>query len=224
MAQGQDQVTQPRQPLSRERVMDTAVALADEGGVATLSMRRLGRALGVEAMALYRHVANKSEIIDGIVDRVFAEIELPTDGPDWKAAMRRRAISAREALTRHPWAIGLMESRARPGPATMRHHDSVIRALREGGFSVAATAHAYNLLDSYIYGFALQQRNLPFASPAEVAEVAKGIIESFPAAEYPHLAELTFEHILKPGYDYGDEFEFGLDMILESLERLRNGH
>jgi AcrR family transcriptional regulator len=208
-----------RTPLSRERVLHAAIVLADQGGVEALTMRTLGQALGVEAMSLYRHVANKHEIVDGIVDRVFSEINLPPDGIDWKTAMRQRAVSAREALSRHPWAIGLMESRTNPGPATLRHHDAVIGTLRRAGFSIAMAAHAYSLLDSYVYGFALQQKNLPFATSEEVAEVAQNILEQFPADEYPYLAEMTFEHVMKPGYDYGDEFEFGLDLVLDGLER-----
>ena len=206
-----------RNRLSRERVLRAAIDLADQGGVEALTMRTLGQALGVEAMSLYRHVDDKSDIVDGIVDLVFAEIEMPCDGTDWKRAMRERAISARAALARHPWAIGLMESRTSPGPATLRHHDSVLGCLRQSGFSIELAAHAYSLLDSYIYGFALQQKNLPF-SGSEIAEMAVSIVEQFPADEYPHLAEITFEHVMKPGYDYGDEFAFGLDLILDALE------
>jgi len=136
--------------------------------------------------------------------------------------MRRRAIAAREALARHPWAIGLMESRRTPGPATLRHHDAVIGCLREADFSILMTAHAYSALDSYIYGFALQQASLPFKSSDEVVEVAENIFSTFPADTYPHLAELMVEHALRPGYDYADEFEFGLDLILDGLERVRD--
>ena len=206
-----------RNRLSRERVLRAAIDLADQGGVEALTMRTLGQALGVEAMSLYRHVDDKSDIVDGIVDLVFAEIEMPCDGTDWKRAMRERAISARASLARHPWAIGLMESRTSPGPATLRHHDSVVGCLRQSGFSIELAAHAYSLLDSYIYGFALQQKNLPF-SGSEIAEMAVSIVEQFPADEYPHLAEIAFEHVMKPGYDYGDEFAFGLDLILDALE------
>jgi AcrR family transcriptional regulator len=214
--------TKPRIPLSRERVLRSAVAFADQGGIASLSMRKLGDALGVEAMSLYNHVANKSELLDGMVDLVFSEIDLPSGGADWKTAMRQRAVSARQALSRHRWAIGLMESRASPGPATLRHHDAVIGSLRHAGFSIEMAAHAYSALDSYIYGFALQEASLPFDTAAETAEVAEMIFKQFPADEYPHLTELTVEHVLQPGYDYGNEFEFGLDLILDGLERARN--
>src|SRR5215472_9097154 len=142
-----------RAPLSRDRVLRAAVALADTGGISSLSMRKLGEALGVEAMSLYNHVASKGDLLDGMIDVVFGEIDLPPGDVDWKSAMRQRAISVREALRRHPWAIGLMESRTSPGPATLRHHDAVLGCLRGAGFSIEMTAHAYSLLDSYIYGF-----------------------------------------------------------------------
>jgi AcrR family transcriptional regulator len=214
--------TKPRIPLSRERVLRSAVAFADQGGIASLSMRKLGDALGVEAMSLYNHVANKNELLDGMVDLVFSEIDLPSGGAGWKTAMRQRAVSARQALSRHRWAIGLMESRASPGPATLRHHDAVIGSLRQAGFSIEMAAHAYSVVDSYIYGFALQEASLPFDTAEETAEVAQMIFKQFPADEYPYLAELTLEHVLQPGYDYGNEFEFGLDLILDGLERARN--
>jgi len=212
----------PRTPLSRERVLRAAVALADAGGIASLSMRRLAQELGVEAMSLYRHVRNKDDLVDGMVDLVFGEIGLPPRGDDWTTALRQRAIAAREVLARHPWLIGLMESRSQPGPATLRHHDVVIGRLREAGFSIAMAAHAYSVLDSYIYGFAFQQATLPFKTPAEVAEVAERIVRHFPPEAYPHLAELAVRHLLQPGYDYADEFAFGLDLILDGLERLRD--
>jgi AcrR family transcriptional regulator len=212
-----------RIPLSRERVLLAAVALADEGGLGTLSMRRLGEALGVEAMSLYNHVANKDELLDGMVDLVFGEIDLPSDQADWKTEMRQRAESARQALRRHPWAIALMSSRTSPGPATLRHHDAVIGSLRTAGLSVQMAAHAFSLIDSYIYGFALQEATLPLGdTEQETMEVAKTMMAQVPADVYPNLTELTVEHILQPGYDYGDEFEFGIDLILEGLERARD--
>src|SRR5579862_8977392 len=146
-----------RVPLSRDRVLLAAVAFADEHGIASLSMRKLGDVLGVEAMSLYNHVANKDQLLDGMVDVVFGEIDLPAGGADWKTAMRERAQSARQALGRHPWAIAQMSTRTSPGPATLRHHDAVIGALRTAGFSIAMTAHAFSAIDSYIYGFALQE-------------------------------------------------------------------
>ena len=214
--------TETRAPLSRDRVLRAAVAFADESGIASLTMRKFGEALGVEAMSLYNHVANKDELLDGMVDLVFSEIDLPPRGVDWKTAMRQRAVSARQALARHRWAIGLMESRTSPGPATLRHHDAVIGSLRGAGFSIEMAAHAFSVLDSYIYGFALQEANLPFGTAEETAEVAQMILAQLPADEYPHLTELTVGHVLQPGYDYGDEFEFGLDLILDGLERVRD--
>jgi AcrR family transcriptional regulator len=206
--------------LNRERVLRAALAYADENGIGSLTMRKLGEALGVEAMSLYNHVASKAELLDGMIDLVFAEIGLPASGSGWRDAMRERAISARRVLSRHRWAIGLMESRSAPGPATLRHHDQVIGVLRRAGFSVALAAHAYSLLDSYIYGFALQEASLPFDTGENTAELARTIMAQLPAGEFPHLAELTVEHVLQPGYDYANEYEFGLDLILDGLERL----
>jgi AcrR family transcriptional regulator len=210
----------PRPALSRERVLRGAVTVADAGGLAGLTIRSLAEELGVKPMSVYHHVANKDEILDGIVDLVFNEIELPPADGAWRSAMRRRAESARQALKRHPWAIGLMESRTAPGPATLRHHDAVIGALRAGGFSVEMTAHAYALLDSYVYGFALQEASLPFKGPETVGEVAEPMMRQFPAGEYPHLVEMATEFVLQPGYDFGDEFEFGLNLILDALTRM----
>jgi AcrR family transcriptional regulator len=207
-----------RVPLSRERVLRTALKLADQGGLDACSMRKLGQELGVEAMALYYHFANKDEVLDGIVDLVFAEVDVPAAGADWRSAMRQRAISLRDVLARHRWAIGMMESRRHPGPANLRHHDAVIGNLRAAGFSVEMAAHAYSLLDAYIYGFALTKMNLPFG-PSDVAAVAETMLEPFPVNEYRNLVEFITEHAMKPGYDFGDEFEYGLDVILDGLER-----
>ncbi|MGW1545273.1 TetR/AcrR family transcriptional regulator [Streptomyces sp. NPDC002309] len=206
-----------REPLTRQRVLHAAVELADTSGLETLSMRKLGQAVGVEAMSLYNHVANKEDLLDGMVDLVFAKVELPTPGDDWREAMRQRAISLRLVLSRHRWAIGLMESRSTPGPATLRHHDAVLGCLRQGGFSLTLTAHAVSVLDSYIYGFALQEKTLPFDTPEETAELAQSIMSGFRDGEYPHLAEIASAHVMRPGYAYGDEFTFGLDLILDGL-------
>jgi AcrR family transcriptional regulator len=212
---------QRRAPLSRERVLHAAIALADRGGIEALTMRRLGEELAVEAMSLYNHVANKDDIIDGIVDLVFSEIMLPAGQADWKAPMRRRAISAHEALLRHRWAPSLMQSRTKPGPATLRHHDSVLGSLRGAGFTLVMAAHAISVIDGYVYGFALQQINIPLQSSEQVAEVGQNILQQL-GHEYPHLAEMITEHAMKPGYDYAEEFEFGLDLILDGLDRLRD--
>jgi AcrR family transcriptional regulator len=168
-------------------------------------------------MSVYYHVANKDEILDGIVDLVFGEIELPNAGGDWRAEMTTRARSARAALRRHPWAIGLMESRTAPGPATLRHHDAVLGTLLAAGFSREATAHAYALIDSYTYGFALQEAGLPFDGRDTVADVAEPIMDRFATGEYPHMLDMATNYYLRPGYDFGDEFEFGLSLILDGL-------
>jgi AcrR family transcriptional regulator len=211
--------SQSRTPLTRERVLQAALALADDSGIESLTMRKLGEAVGVEAMSLYNHVAGKADLLDGLIDLVFSEIELPRAADSWQTAMRKRAIAIRAALSRHRWAIGLMESRTSPGPATLRHHDAVLGCLRNARFPVELAAHAYSALDSYIYGFALQERGLPFDTPGETSELAQAMMAQFPAGEYPHLAELTVEHVLQPGYDYGSEYEFGLDLIIDGLDR-----
>jgi AcrR family transcriptional regulator len=213
-----------RTALSRERVLRGAVAIADGSGIGALTMRSLAQELGVKPMSLYYYVTSKDEILDGIVDLVFGEIELPSPDGDWRTEMRRRAISARSVLRRHPWAIGLMESRASPGPATLHHHDATIGTLRAAGFSVPMTAHAHALLDSYVYGFALQEAALPFTGPETVAEVAQPIARQLSADLYPNFAELVTELILQPGYDFGNEFEFGLGLILDALARSIPGY
>ncbi|WP_327674322.1 TetR/AcrR family transcriptional regulator C-terminal domain-containing protein [Kitasatospora sp. NBC_00458] len=182
-------------------------------------MRRLGEAVGVEAMSLYNHVADKEDLLDGMVDLVFGEVEPPAVGDHWHGAMRKRARSMRLALSRHRWAIGLMESRSNPGPATLRHYDAVLGCLRRGGLSLTLTAHAVSVLDGYVYGFALQEKALPLDSPEETAALAESIMSRFQEGEYPYLAEIATAHVLRPGYSYGDEFYFGLDLILDGLER-----
>jgi AcrR family transcriptional regulator len=211
-----------RPRLSRERVLTAAVGIADAGGLGGLTIRSLAQELDVKPMSVYHHVTNKDAILDGIVDLVFAEIELPPGDGDWRAEMRARATSARGALRRHPWAIGLMESRTSPGPATLRHHDAVLGSLRAGGFPVRLAGHAYAVLDSYVYGFAVQEAGLPFEGSEQVADLAESIMEGFDAGQYPHLTELAVEVVMQPGYDFGDEFDFGLDLILDGLARLKS--
>jgi AcrR family transcriptional regulator len=214
-----------RAPLSRERVLRAAVALADAAGVEALSMRRIAKELGVEAMSLYNHVANKEDLLNGIVDLVFAEIEPPTTDVDWKTAMRNRAMSTREALRRHPWANGLMEARSIPGPANLALHEAVLKCLREAGFSLPATVHAYSVQDAYIYGFALQENALPaqLDTPEGGAEVAqRQLRETALGAQFPYLLEMVGGHIATSGYDFAAEFAFGLDIILDGLEHLRD--
>jgi AcrR family transcriptional regulator len=192
---------------------------ADRGGLEELTMRKLADALHVAPMALYRHVANRDDLIDAMIDVVFSEIEVPSPAVDWRTAMRRRGISLRDALLRHRWATGLMESRARPGPANLGHHDAVLGILRASGFSLELAAHAYSALDSYIYGFALTKMNLPFDASTDMSEMADRMLEPFPADTYPHLVEFITDHAMKPDYDYGGEFENGLDLVLDGLER-----
>ncbi|WP_308466154.1 TetR/AcrR family transcriptional regulator C-terminal domain-containing protein [Rathayibacter soli] len=206
-----------RTPLNRERVLRGAVTIAGESGIGSLTIRSLAQTLGVKPMSLYHYVSNKDEILDGIVDLVFQEIELPSLEGEWRPELHRWAHGARRVLRRNAWAITLLESRTTPGPATLRHHDRIIGVLRGGGFSVKMTAHAYALLDSYLYGFALQEAALPFEGRDTAAGVAEPMMQLFAAGAYPHLVELATDHVLQPGYDFGDEFEFGLNLILDGL-------
>ena len=205
-------------PLSLDAVLQAAVEVADERGVAAVSMRAVAERLGVQAMSLYHYVHSKDEIIDALVGLIFAEIELPAPGEHWRAGMRHRAASARAVLGRHTWAVSLMDSRTSPNPATLRHHDAVIGCLRAAGFDIAGAATAFSLIDSYVYGFVIQEASLPFTTADELEEVAAGLLEHLPTDEFPHLAEM-FEHALRPGYSYADEFTVGLDLILDGLER-----
>jgi AcrR family transcriptional regulator len=221
-----------RAPLSKERVLQTAVAIARRDGLEALTMRRLADELGVGAMTLYHYVPNKETLLDGMVDIVFGEIELPTTDVDWRTAMRRRAISTREALNRHRWTVGLMESRTTPGLKSLRLHDAVLGCLREAGFSIELTIQAYSVQDAYIYGFALQEKSLPFETAEESAAVAEGQSREYVALarerqlgvladEFPYLAEVVAGHVAKVGYDFDEAFEYGLDLILDALERRR---
>lgn len=207
-----------RTRLTRSRVIAGAVALADDIGIQSFTIRKLAATLDVKPMTIYHHVAGKEAILDGMVDTVFDEIDHPPANADWKTAIRQRSLSARAALARHPWATPLMESRTTPGADTLRHHDAVIGCFRNSGFSIEMTAHAYALVDSYIYGFALQEANLPTTGGQELADLAEAILDPLPADSYPHLMELAAEHALKPGHDFRDEFEYGLDLILDGLE------
>lgn len=209
-----------RLPLSRQRVFQCAVDLADDSGIAALTIRSLAQNMGTKPMSLYYYVANKDEILDGIVDMVFSEVDLPSPEGDWRDEMHRRAHNMRAALKRHPWAVGLVESRSSPGPATLMHHEATLATLRAGGFSIRMTAHAYALLDSYIYGFAVQEASLPFEGRDTAAEITNPILERFSTGQYPHMVEIAVEHVLKPGYDFGDEFDFGLKLILDGLSNL----
>ena len=209
-----------RQRLTRDRVLGAALEVADEGGIAALTIRSLATRLDAKPMSVYHHVANKDEILDGIVDLVFAEIDLPVVGGEWRAEVRRRAASARDVLRRHPWAVPLLESRHTPGPATLRQHDAMIGTLRGGGFDVRAAAHAYALLDAFVYGFAIQEASLPFDGPEDVGPVAASLVEGMGDA-FPHLVEMATEVVLQPGYDFADEFDVGLDLVLTAVASLR---
>jgi AcrR family transcriptional regulator len=209
-----------RMPLSSARVLRAAVALADETGLASFSMRGLAHELGVVPMALYKHVANKEELLDGMVDVVFGEIELPAAELRWRSAMQRRAISTREALKRHSWAIGMMESR-QPGPANLRNHNAVMGCLREAGFSFEMAIHAYSAQDAYIYGFALQEKDLALETVTSAGEAAQRRVQAIDALDdYPYLAEIAAK-LPDSGYDADVEFVWGLDLMLDGLERLR---
>ena len=217
----QKKKTATRQPLSSARVLQAAVALADETGLEAFSMRALAQELGVVPMALYKHVANKDELLDGMVDNVFSEIAIPPEDSDWRSAMRSRAISTREALKRHSWAIGMMESR-HPGPANLRNHNAVMGCLRKAGFPFKLAIHAYSVQDAYIYGFALQERDTGFETPDSAAEAVQRRAQTIGALEnYQYLVEIATE-LPASGYDNAVEFAWGLDLILDGLERLRH--
>ena len=209
-----------RSPLTKDRVLKAAIRLADKGGIDSLSMRRLGQELGVEAMSLYNHVKNKDEVLDGIVEAVVGEVELPSADADWKAALRQNAISAHEALMRHPWAAGLWWRRAE-GPDRMRGAEFMLRTLREAGFSEELTYHAYHVLVGHILGFSLQAISFPIESKEELQELAADFLQDFPADEYPYLAEHIRQHV-DPGDSDRGAFAFGLDLILDGLERMRD--
>lgn len=213
-----------RPALSRERIVDAAVQVADRGGLAQVSMRNVGRELGVEAMSLYHHIKGKDELLDALADWVFSRIRLPGLDDPWRPAMAARAASARVTLAGHPWALGLVESRRGPAPALLRHHDTVLGCLRRNGFSVALAAHAFSAIDAYVYGFVLTELNLPFDSDSDSgAEELVGDLRQFmPADEYPYLTEMIAEQVIGRDYTYAPEFEYGLDLVLDGLEdRLR---
>ena len=216
--------TEPRARLSKERVLRAAVALAARDGIHSLTMRKLGDELGAGAMSLYHYVPNKEQLLDGMVDIVFGEIELPSTDVDWKTAMRARALSTRAALKRHPWAIGQMEGRTDHGTSNLRLHNAVLGCLRAAGFSIEMTVHAYSVQDAYIYGFALQEQDMSSETPSDFAAEAKRQMVEYEAvlAEYPHLVEVVGGYVAKSGYDYATEFLFGLDLILDGLDRLRD--
>ena len=216
-----DAVKRPR--LTRDVVLARAVALADTSGLAGLSMRTLAQELGVVPMALYKHVAGKEELLDGMVDIVWSEVEPPDPARGWRDAMRGRSLSLRDALLRHRWAIGLLEGRMRPGPANLAQHDAMMGCLRRSGFSFRTTVHVTSVLDAYVYGFALQEDTLPFDTAEESGETAAEKLAAVPsevAAAFPNLVEVVAE-LGAAGYDYDAEFATGLDLILDGVEKLR---
>jgi AcrR family transcriptional regulator len=227
-----ERADQTRAPLSKERVLETAVALAQREGLEALTMRRLADQLGAGAMTLYHYVPNKNALLDGMIDIVFGEIELPATDGDWRTELRRRALSTREALNRHRWAVGLMESRTTPGANSLRLHNAVLGCLREAGFSIETTIQAYSVQDAYIYGFALQEKSIPFEDAEGAAAVAEAQYKEYDELEaerqlgelaeaFPYLAEVVVEHVATVGYDFASSFEYGLDLILDALERRR---
>lgn len=207
-------------PLSRERILQAALRMADEGGIESLSMRKLAQDLGVQAMSLYNHVANKDDLLDGIVDIVAGEIEVPSLGVDWKIAMRRRANSAHEVLVRHPWATMAIVSRANVGPAMLRYVDGTLGCLCEAGFSLEMADRVWNAIDSHIYGFTLQELNFPFDA-AEYSEVAQTGLPLIPADKYPYLNRLT-HYVIDGRYNGIHDFDFGLELLLNGLDRFRD--
>ena len=210
-----------RAPVTRERAIQAAVQIADSDGIASLSMRKLAARLGIEAMSLYYHVKNKDDLLDGMVESVYGEIRHTQAGDEWKPAMRERAESTRRALGRHPWAISMIDERTTQ--AAMRHLDAVIGMLRHAGFSVVMAAHALSLLDSYVHGFALQEASLPLDGSGDITEVTEEIMaRQGMMASFPHLAEMGSTLILQPGYAYGNEFDFGIGLILDGIENFHD--
>lgn len=213
----------PAEPLSRERVLGAAIRLADQVGLDALTMRRLGDALGVEAMSLYHHVASKDELLEGMFDVVIGEIDLPVPGEPWQEGMRRRAYSARDVFARHPWAIGRWESSRRPSEPRYRYANAVLGCLREAGFGTALAFHAFITLDSFIYGYVLQARAMPFDDPAEANAATREVLPQLSAVDVPYLFELASERAGTPDFDYSAEFDFGLELILGALDRELRG-
>ncbi len=217
-----NEITSSQRPLTKQNVIIAAIKIADMGGMEALSMRKLGMSLGVKGMAIYHHFANKEDLIDGMVDSVHGEIEIPLSSIGWIAAMRQRAVSALHALARHPWAVPLMESRLKPGVASMRLINSTVKCLSEEGFSIGMVAHTISILDSYTFGFAQQLRS-PTESIEQEANMGKDIIAQFPFDLYPYVGQLIREHVTSSGYRTIKEFEFGLDLILDGIDSKKAG-
>lgn len=211
-----------RPAVTRDRVLDAAFALADEAGLQAVSMRRIGKQLGVEGMALYNHVKDKEDILDGIVERVLSEIPLPSTDQDWKDAMRARANAARHVFLQHRWAVGLLETRsANSSPARLQYFDAVLGCLRGAGFAATLAMRAFSTLDSYIYGAILQEVTLPFDTPDSLEAIGDDLLAQMGSA-YPHLTEATVR-AMEDGWSRADQFRFGLDLVLDALEQHRGG-
>jgi AcrR family transcriptional regulator len=224
MTPASDAGTDPRTPLTRERILQAAIELADRDGIDALSMRKLGKALGVEAMSLYHHVANKGDLLDGITDAVVTEIALPeADDRAWRSAMRQRAINAREVLQKHPWAVALMESRPNLGPARLRYFEWMIATLRRGGFTIDLAHRALLTLDSHVYGFLIQELSWSIESGDEMSARSEEIERDYPADRYPYMIEMAADRAEKRSVGDQSDFEFGLDLILDGLERIKGG-
>jgi AcrR family transcriptional regulator len=206
-----------RAPLSRERIIAGAVAVADAGGLNAVSMRNVGKQLGVEAMSLYHHIAGKDQLLDELADWIFAQIDPPPADQPWRPAMANRATSTRKVLFDHPWSLGLIESRRNAGPAVLRHHDAALGCLRRNGFSIALAAHALSAIDAYVYGFVLTELNLPFQPSEDVGDFVATI--DLPADTYPYLTEMIDELVVGKNYSYSNEFDYGLDLILDELHQ-----
>ncbi len=208
----------PARKLTPQAVVTTALALADRHGLEALTMRGLAKELGVEAMSLYHHFAGKDALLDAMVDRVYAAILLPEASGQWRAELRRRSVSVRQVLHAHPWALPLMESRRAPGPANLAYHEANIACLRAAGFTPEQVAHAYAIVDAFVYGFVLQEATLPFESGDEAAAMIEQDAFGEALASYPNMVWFTQEVILGPGYSFTREFEPGLDLVLEGIQ------
>ena len=211
----------PPHKLTRESVVAAAMDLADRGGITALTMRSLAKHVGVEAMSLYHHLPNKEALLDAMVDRVYAGIDLPTPDGDWRSGLRRRSESVREVLLRHPWALPLMESRRAPGPANLAYHEANIACLRAAGFAPAQVAHAYAVIDAFVYGFVLQELSLPFDPDEAPADLVEEIFAPIEEGALPHITELAMEHVARPDYAFANEFAPGLALVLDGIARLR---
>jgi AcrR family transcriptional regulator len=222
MARQIESEARPRIPLSKERVLQAAMILADEEGIEALSMRRLADQLGVKAMSLYNHVANKDDLLDGIVDATYLEIVIPSSDADWKSQIRELAVSAHETMLRHPWASGLQSQRS-PGPGRLRYGDTLLGYFRDSGFSKNLTYHAYHIVESYVLGFTSQVLSYRNVDMEQFEDVAASFMRGDFLEEFPHFSEHVQQHVEPdPGQDDVDAYELGLDVLLGGLERLRD--